>query len=449
MLPVLSVTQLNREVRLWIEQEGHAVCVEGELSNLSRPVSGHLYFTLKDTHAQVRCVYFKNKQYASPLKAPINGLHVIVKGQLSLYEARGDFQLLVESLEEAGQGDLFQQFERLKTTLAALGLFDPARKKPLPPYPLCIGIITSSSGAALHDILTTLKRRYPLASVLIYPSDVQGRHAAKQLIHALQQAVLDNRCDVIILARGGGSMEDLWAFNDETLAHCIANSPIPIISGVGHETDFTIADFVADLRAATPTAAAEAATPNQHALLAYLDTLQQRLLQTIQRAITHQQLLLNHAMHQLSAPRQQIRTQWQRLDYLTNQLDRSINNRIVDFQHQMDLLLSRIRAKNPSLRLQQSHQRLTQLEQQLSYLVISKFHQTRHYFSTLLTTLQAVSPLATLERGYAIASHADHVLLDGDDVHIGDDIHLRLARGHLICRVVEKPPVVSSSERSI
>ena len=362
---ILTVSQLNRHVRTYLEYEMGEVCVAGEISNLSKPASGHFYFTLKDATAQVRCVFFRNRHVGAASRGLQNGQQVVARGKLSLYEARGDYQLIVEQLDEAGQGDLYRQFELLKVKLAALGLFDAARKKPLPRIPDCIGVITSSTGAALHDILTTLGRRFPLIPVIVYPSDVQGKQAAPQLINALQRANRERRCDVLVLARGGGSIEDLWAFNDEYLAHAIANSSIPVVSGVGHETDVTIADFVADLRAATPTAAAEAVVPD----------------------------------------------------------------------HPRRMAVIRLDARHPGLLLQQARSRVQGVEANLIQKMNGKLTQLKQHFMQQLVTLHAVSPLATLDRGYAIATYRKKVLVDSQQVKVGDVIDVRLAKGSLVCEI--------------
>lgn len=283
-LPELTVSQLNRHIRYLVETHVGAICVVGEVSNLSRPVSGHFYFTLKDASSQLRCVFFRDRHTAHS-KTLENGQSVRLYGQLSLYEARGDFQLIVEQVHEEGRGDLYLQFELLKQKLAALGLFDAARKKTIPRFSTTIGVIVSPSAAALRDILTTLARRFPVAHIIIYPSEVQGKAAPLQLINAIGHANHEARCQVLLLARGGGSIEDLWAFNDEALAFAIANSSIPIVTGIGHETDFTLADFVADLRAATPTAAAESVTPDAHDLEAFLQHMQSRLISVLQRGV--------------------------------------------------------------------------------------------------------------------------------------------------------------------
>ncbi len=437
-LSVLSVSQLNRQVRSWLEHELGEVCVEGEVSNLSKPASGHFYFTLKDASAQLRCVYFRNHHTNDTRLIMQNGQQIIARGRLSLYEARGDYQLIVEEVSEAGQGDLFRQFELLKTKLAALGLFEPQRKKPLPQFPIIIGVITSKQAAALHDILTTLARRYPLAEVIVYPSDVQGKQAAPQLINAIAQANHDRRCDVLILARGGGSIEDLWAFNDEHLAHAIAASQIPIVSGIGHETDFTIADFVADFRAATPTAAAEAITPNAVDLLAYLQAMQARLITATTRFVQHKQLLLSHEIQKITSPSQLIATHWQTLDYLSSHLQRALLQSLAQKRHRLHLTLARLTAKNPGIMLQQARIHLQGLESQLLQQTVMKLTACKQQFATQLATLHAVSPLATLDRGYAIVTHRHKVLYDNKQVKAGDIITIRLAKGMLDATVEKR-----------
>lgn len=321
---ILTVSQLNRQVKSYLENELGIVYVEGELSNLSKPVSGHYYFTLKDNGAQIRCVYFKNR-HSAPTNKLSDGQHVIVSGRLSLYEARGDYQLIVEQVTEAGLGALYQRFEELKNKLAAEGLFASINKHPIPSMPRTIGVITSTTGAAIRDILSTLARRFPLAHVLIYPSEVQGAGAAQQLIQALQRANREKRSDVLLLARGGGSIEDLWAFNDEQLARQIASSSIPIVSGIGHETDFTIADFVADYRAETPTAAAIAATPDCHELLKLLNHSITRLHDAMHRFLQKYQIKLHHLMDKISSPQKAISHYWQTTDYLERQLISHMN----------------------------------------------------------------------------------------------------------------------------
>ena len=433
--PVLTVSQLNRHVRSYLEHEMGAVCVAGEISNLMKPASGHVYFTLKDASAQIRCVYFRNRHATGAHGGFQNGQQVLANGKLSLYEARGDYQLIVEQLSDAGLGDLYRQFEALKIKLAALGLFEPSRKKPLPRLPDCIGVITSSSGAALHDILTTLSLRFPLIPVKVYPSDVQGKQAPIQLIQALQRANQDARCDVLILARGGGSLEDLWAFNDEQLAYAIANSRIPIVSGVGHETDFTIADFVADFRAATPTAAAESVVPDWLDLMARLQQLQASLTAAMSRFIQHKRLLLTHQMQTLSSPGRMIHAHWQGLDYLQRRLHRALHQTLTQKQHQLHLAITRIQARHPGVLCQQAQLKTRGLEAQLMRTMTHILSECKRRLVTQMATLHAVSPLATLDRGYAIATLCHHVLLDSESVKLGDKVDVRLAKGRITCEV--------------
>lgn len=430
----LTVTQLNRQVRSWLEQDLGLVRVLGELSNLSKPASGHLYFTLKDASAQLRCVYFRNQHKASA-KSFTDGQQVIAQGKLSLYEARGDYQLIVQDLVQTGLGELYQQFEQLKAKLDQMGLFAAARKRPLPAYPSRIAVVTSSNAAALRDILSTLARRYPLADVCLYPSEVQGKTAASQLIAALKQANADQRCDVIILARGGGSIEDLWPFNSEALAMAISQSALPVVSGVGHETDFTIADFVADRRAATPTAAAEAVTPDQADLLSRLRHISQRLQQATVKMLQYQRLMLSSRMAKLASPEQIVATHWQTLDYLERRLHQQLDARLQHQRHRVQLAEGLLQTHSPNARLTQLQARLQQLEHRLHQRFLSRLQQARQDFVRLTTTLHALSPLATLDRGYAIATHKQRVLFDSKQVAPGDALRLQLARGRLLCRV--------------
>jgi exodeoxyribonuclease VII large subunit len=432
---VLTVTQLNRQVKSYLENELGTVYVEGELSNLSKPVSGHFYFTLKDSGAQIRCVFFKNRHFGSIASKLEDGLHIVASGKLSLYEARGDYQLIVEQVTEAGLGALYQQFEELKNKLAAEGLFDSANKKPLPTMPQTIGIITSTTGAAIRDILSTLARRFPIAQVLIYPSEVQGAGAAQQLINALLRANKEKRCDVLILARGGGSIEDLWAFNDELLARHIAQSTIPLVSGVGHETDFTIADFVADYRAETPTAAATAVTPDLMELVKLLNQLLFRLQEAMQRFLYQWHLKLNHLIDKISSPQKAIASHWQTTDYLERQLISNMMQIIKHKKHLVHLRTHQLNAQSPTLHIKQTQLLVQQITNQLLLHMNNKLQQLKYQLRTQFSTLHAVSPLATLDRGYAIASHDGKVLFSTEQVNVGDQIEVRLAQGILSCEV--------------
>lgn len=434
---ILSVSQLNRQIKSYLENEIGVVHVEGEISNLSKPQSGHFYFTLKDKNAQVRCVFFKNRHTFALGTKLSDGQQVVASGKLSLYEARGDYQLIVEQLTDAGLGQLYQRFEELKNKLAAEGLFLQSRKKSLPEIPKSIGIITSTSGAAIRDILSTLARRFPLAKVIIYPSEVQGATASRQLIKALQAANRDQKCDVLILARGGGSIEDLWAFNDEQLARQIVSSTIPIVSGVGHETDFTIADFVADYRAETPTAAAAAVTPNCIDLFNMLNSASSRLLIAIKRISQGYHLKLNHLVDKLSSPQQTVSVYWQRLDYLERQLQSNFVQLINQKKHLLHLYSMQLHSKNPKIEIEQTQTRLNQISLQLTQHIHTKINHLKYRLNNNLSTLNAVSPLATLDRGYAIASKNHKVLLTIQQVQIGDTIEVRLAKGNLACEIIQ------------
>lgn len=434
--PVLTVSQLNRQVKHFLEDEIGTLSIEGEISNLSKPSSGHFYFTLKDSTAQLRCVFFKNRHSVFPLKPFHDGQKIIATGKLSLYEARGDYQLIVEQTTEAGLGDLYRQFEALKNKLSAEGLFNASRKKTWPTMPQTIGIITSSSGAAIQDILSTLARRYPIAEVVIYPSEVQGVGAPLQLINALQRANQHNRCDVLILARGGGSLEDLWAFNDEQLARVISESTIPIIAGIGHETDFTIADFVADYRAETPTAAAIAATPDKAELMKVLHLFNVRLHQLILQKINTLDNNLSHLRDKLSSPEKAIANNWQALDYLERHLLTVIQQIVRQKTHHTHLLLSQLNTQNPKSPLQHSKSQLQQRLIQLVQHMKMKIDQCHHQFSSHLSTLHAVSPLATLDRGYAIVTQNKKVLSSTQFIQAEDPIEVRLAEGYLDCDII-------------
>ncbi len=391
----LSVSQLNREVKALLENGLARLWVEGEISNLVRPASGHLYFRLKDESAQIAAAFFRNRQ-RGPTIGLKNGDHVLAFGQVSLYEARGDYQLIVEQIEPAGEVVLKRRYDALKRKLAEEGLFDEDRKQAIPELPRRIGVITSPSGAAIRDILTILGRRFPAVPVVIYPSAVQGDAAAPELNAALQTAVRRDECDVIILTRGGGSLEDLWAFNDEQLARSIAASPIPVVSAVGHEIDFTIADFVSDVRAPTPSGAAELVVPDREEWL---------------RAVA---ALLARTARQ---GRRTLEDKGQALDWL--------NRRLV--------------ASRPAARVQQSISQLAHLRQRLAAAGRRAVSEPGHSLRAAARALDAVSPLATLDRGYAIVTDAasGKALLRARDVKQGNDIRARLAEGELIATIRE------------
>ena len=393
---VYSVSRLNREVRTLLESGLGTLWVQGEISNLARPASGHWYFSLKDRDAQIRCAMFRQRNVLSRF-APREGQLVVAFGRVSLYEPRGDYQLLVELLEDAGVGALQRAFDELKARLAAEGLFAPERKRPLPSAPRRIGVITSPTGAAIRDIVQVLRRRCPAAEILIYPSPVQGAAAAAALIAAVELAGTRAEVDVLILARGGGSIEDLWAFNDELLARAILASPIPIVTGIGHEIDFTIADFVADLRAPTPSAAAQLVAPDAAVWRRRLE-----------------QLLARFA----AAARRALRSEQSRLEAVTRRLNLS----------------------HPGARLQQHSQRLDELEARLRLSVRARIAAGSARLESAARALQAVSPLATLERGFAVITRArDGALItDAAQLAAGEAFDARLAHGSLRATVLER-----------
>jgi exodeoxyribonuclease VII large subunit len=430
----ITVTQLNHEVKNILEQGVGEVAVLGEISNLVKPVSGHFYFTLKDKNAQVRCVFFRGRQNNSLLKIT-DGQKVCAYGSLSLYEPRGDYQLIVEKLEDDGLGELNRLFEKLKAKLDGLGLFASARKREIPKFPNTIAVITSKSGAAIKDILATLNRRNKLAKIFIYHSDVQGANAAPQLIAALNKANQDGLADVIILARGGGSIEDLWAFNDENLAHAIVASQIPVVTGVGHEIDFTIADFVSDLRAATPTAAAEAVSPDMQDISSYIAKIETTLLKRINQYLQNKKIILKHALDMLASPRRLIISYWQKVDYLEIHLNNNIDKYLLIKKHNLQTLLSKLERQNPCLIVKISSEKTIQLQKKLQTAIVDILRQRQQTLRTLIVTLNAVSPLATLDRGYALVMYKGKSLLKSSKVAVGDEINIKLSEGKLLCEV--------------
>lgn len=399
---VYTPGELNREVRVHLEAGFARIWLSGEISNLARPASGHLYFTLKDARAQVRCALFRGNQ-GNVSARPANGDQVLVRGRISLYEPRGDYQLIADALLPAGSGALQQAFEALKKKLEAEGLFDADRKRSLPTHPARIAVVTSPSGAALRDILTTLRRRWPAARVEVHGSTVQGENAPGELVRALRAADRSG-CDVVLLARGGGSIEDLWAFNDEALARVVAAMQTPVVSGVGHETDFTIADFVADLRAATPTAAAEAVTPDGPALLRQIGALSNRLRRAIGRTLQQDWQRLDGLDRRRAAahPRRRLVEFDQRLGGLQRQLRRSARRRLERDLRRTEGLAARLAALHPTPRLREAAGRHDALDRRLRMAMAQALERAASRLGQHARALDAVSPLAVLDRGYAV-----------------------------------------------
>lgn len=435
---IYSVSELNYLIRELLEQSLPRVWIEAELSNFRRP-GAHWYFSLKDADAQLRCAMFRgNNVHVRPV--PVDGDQVLVRGKISLYGARGDMQLIVEHMEPAGEGALRREFERLKAQLQAEGLFDEALKRPLPARPQGIGVITSATGAALQDILSTLQRRYRLADVYLYPSAVQGAEAAPALCQALTKLPSMAPVDVIILARGGGSLEDLWPFNDETLARAIRACPVPVISGVGHEIDFSISDLAADHRAPTPTAAAELVAPAQSELRAQIDLLLQRMTQREQLRLTQgrQGLLgLNQRLLR-QAPERQLQRDQQRLDEQIERLQRSGMRRLNDARSSLRGWTERLRLQQPQRQLAHDRQRFLQLQERLRRAgrLLAQKHLSD--WRALSAQLQGYSPEAVLQRGYALVRDADGRLLrDASKTTPGAQLKIRLARGAVSAEVRE------------
>lgn len=434
---IYSVSELNARVKATLESKIADVCVTGEISNLVKASSGHCYFTLKDSKAQVRCACFSGAQRKLSMENLSNGQQVLVYGKITLYEPRGDYQLIVSHLQDTGIGLLYQQYLQLKNKLEQQGLFSPELKKTIPLFPQHIAIITSATGAAIHDIMTTLQRRYPLAIPKLYRSEVQGIDAPRQLISALGAVELDARADVIILGRGGGSIEDLWAFNDEKLAHAILECKIPIITGIGHETDFTIADFVADYRAATPTAAAEKATPNQIELMQHLKHWQARLLQLMTKKIEQHQKTIEWIYRQLASPEKLLIIPWQRLDLSTRSLHDYINAYFNQKQNHLTWLTKHLHTYSPSYQLQLNRERHNNLINRLQRAMARYIELKSQHIGGLINTFNAIGPQATLNRGYAIATFEDNILTDSSQVTTGSKIKIQLHQGQLISKVLE------------
>jgi len=400
---ILNVSELNAEVNQLLTRGFPLLWVEGEISNLVRPASGHLYFTLKDKKSQIRSAMFRNRNMKLTIK-PENGMKVLVRGRVGLYEPRGDYQLIAEHMEDAGVGQLQRQFEALKQKLADAGLFAEEHKKEFPEYPKRIGVITSPTGAAVRDILQVLSRRSPHTPVLIYPVSVQGEAAKTQIETAIRRANIDKTCDVLILARGGGSIEDLWSFNEENVARAIYSSEIPIACGVGHEIDFTIADFVADLRAPTPSAAAELITPDRNQLLTDVIQTQLWMTQTIKQNIKQKRQRLEwvDARLQLQKPSSKIQQQAQRLDELNIRLQQKMTSMLRDRQIQTSNLNSRLKSNTPSRKLAEQEQAFSHFFARLHQSINKKIQQEQSDFKIQIAMLDSISPLKTLERGYSI-----------------------------------------------
>jgi len=435
---IYSVSQLNQSVRLMLENQLGAVWLTGEISNFSQPVSGHWYLSLKDENAQVRCAMFRMKNLRVSFR-PTNGMQVLVRANVSLYEPRGDYQLIIESMHLAGEGLLMQQFEALKLKLAAEGLFAQHLKKKLPHFSKAVGIITSKTGAALQDILHILQRRDPSLKIIIYPTAVQGKDAATEIAQMIELANQRQEVDVLIVGRGGGSLEDLWCFNEEMVARAIFHSHLPVISAIGHETDVTIADFVADVRAPTPSAAAELVSRNQTELLQQLQYRRQRLEIALDRLFAEKQQKLRHLSLRLhnQHPQAQLRIQQQLITQLSHRLQQSLRHRWQKKAENLTALSMRL-YKNPlPLRLQQYEQQLAQLKVRLNSHMNLTLSLQQKQLAHLCGKLDSLSPLKVLARGYSITQNQQNFTIRSmKDVNVGEQIKTRLPDGDIISQVI-------------
>jgi exodeoxyribonuclease VII large subunit len=435
----ITVSQLNRKAKNLLEQGIARLWVEGEISNLSRPASGHIYLSLKDENAQVSAAWFRQRQ-RGPAIGFKNGDKVLAYGRVSIYEARGNYQLIIEQMEPAGEGVLKQRFDALKKKLLAEGLFDEDRKQELPSLPSRIGVITSPSGAAIRDIVSVLRRRFPAVPVVVYPAAVQGEAAPGELMAALDTAIQRDECDVLIIGRGGGSLEDLWAFNDEALARAIAECPIPIVSAVGHEVDFTISDFVADLRAPTPSGAAEIVVPSQHDWLRRVNTLAVRIGRIGERAVQDRAQELDWLGKRLFAasPEATLRRQHNSLRENRSRIAAAMRTQLLELQNDAQALRSDLMQQSPALAVQRSIGQLATLRQRLGSGVHDALSDVTHRIALLGRALNSVSPLATLDRGYAIVLNEEgKALTNAAQASTGDEIRARLSKGELVANVTK------------
>ncbi|MBS0853840.1 exodeoxyribonuclease VII large subunit [Enterobacter sp. JGM127] len=428
---IFTVSRLNQTVRLLLEQEMGQVWISGEISNFTQPSSGHWYFTLKDDTAQVRCAMFRNSNRRVTFR-PQHGQQVLVRANITLYEPRGDYQIIVESMQPAGEGLLQQKYEQLKAKLSAEGLFDQQYKQPLPAPAHCVGVVTSKTGAALHDILHVLKRRDPSLPVIIYPTAVQGDDAPGQIVRAIELANARRECDVLIVGRGGGSLEDLWSFNDERVARAIFASTIPVVSAVGHETDVTIADFVADLRAPTPSAAAEVVSRNQLELLRQLQNGQQRLEMAMDYFLAERTRRFTQLQHRLHQQHPQLRLARQQtvLERLRQRMNVALEGQLKRATLRQQRVAQRLNQQNPQPKIYRAQTRIQQLEYRLAENLRARLSSTRERFGNAVTHLEAVSPLSTLARGYSVTTATDgKVLKQTQQVKAGDVLTTRLSDG--------------------
>jgi exodeoxyribonuclease VII large subunit len=438
MQKIYSVSELNAEIRSMLEIGFGLIWIEAEISNLARPASGHWYFSLKDADAQVRCAMFRNRNRYLDF-SPEDGSQVLVRAKVSLYEPRGEYQLIVEHMDAAGDGALKLEFERLKNRLQEDGLFDSSHKKALPALPAQIGIITSATGAAIHDILHVLERRFPSIPVMLYPVPVQGENAAEKIISMIKKAQRRHECDVLILARGGGSLEDLWAFNSEALARTLYECEIPTVTGIGHETDFTIADFVADARAPTPSAAAELITPDRHDWLGRFRGFEAQLLsgiQRVQQGLMQRSDWLEQRLKQ-QHPGRRIQEQSSTLNALQHRMELARKSVMNQNSTRLTHLSERIIGQNPINYIKQNQYVVETLEKRLKVHHAHSLQSKRQRLERLMQALNTMNPLSTLGRGFSITKNASNktVIRSVTQVSTGDWLETQVEDGVILSEV--------------
>ena len=439
---ILQISELTKKVRFILESELNTVWLTGEISNFIAASSGHWYLSLKDAKSQVKCAMFKGSNRRVRLSTgvtPSNGQQVLVRAKVSLYEPRGDFQLIIEHMEDAGVGLLRQQYEQLKNKLNAQGIFDLSHKKKLPKHINCVGIITSPTGAAVKDILTVLKRRNPNIKAIIYPSLVQGEYAQGDICHAIKSANSRNECDVLIVGRGGGSLEDLWPFNEESVVQAIYNSVLPIISAVGHEIDTTLSDYVADLRAPTPSAAAELVSNNSSELLNHVVMLKQRLIKAQQDKLVYLANKQNYLQHRLSQvhPEQQLQLQQQKADELSLRLKQAIKRNILQIKNKPAQLDQRLLQQSPIKKIQLKQEKTSQNMYRLTQAMQNLIQHKSEVFVNFIEQLQLVSPLATIARGYSVTRNKkNEVITKVEQLSSDEQISVQLSDGSINAKVI-------------
>ena len=433
--PTITVSELNRNAKQLLEQHFPLMWIAGEISNFIRAASGHWYFTLKDDNAQVRCAMFRHKSQYLDWR-PENGMQVEARALVTLYEQRGEFQLSVENLRRSGLGALYEAFEKLKSRLEQEGLFDAARKKPLPPFPRQIGIVTSPAAAALRDVLTTLRRRMPGIPIVLYPAPVQGEGAGAKIAAVLDVAAQRRECDILILCRGGGSIEDLWAFNEESVARAIAASPIPVICGVGHETDFTIADFVADRRAPTPTAAAEMASPDRIDLAQRLLGLKNRLIRQLTQTLEQRMQQLDYLARRLIHPVERLAMRQAHLGQLQRRFVQATGHALADKSWRLAQQSLRLRAVTPDIPGKRAD--LAKLSERLQRAVSQRIIAQQTELRRLESHLQHLDPQAVFERGFSMVQNARGVIVrDSHALALGENLRITYAKGISLAQVIE------------